>query len=131
MNNDSVTTERKEERKFLLIIFVENTNYIEKQIFILKLQNLRLLFLFTIQFFRFIKVCFYLQMKMKSFLAFLVLSLSYKLILGRDIEREMTIEVQPGREECFYQDIIAGETLDLEYQVCSCTQYFYSHHFIF
>ncbi|RXG68975.1 Transmembrane emp24 domain-containing protein 1 [Armadillidium vulgare] len=56
-------------------------------------------------------------MKMKSFLAFLVLSLSYKLILGRDIEREMTIEVQPGREECFYQDIIAGETLDLEYQV--------------
>ncbi|KAB7502814.1 Transmembrane emp24 domain-containing protein 1 [Armadillidium nasatum] len=54
---------------------------------------------------------------MKSFLAFFVLSLSYKLILGRDIEREMTIEVQPGREECFYQDIIAGETLDLEYQV--------------
>ncbi|KAK8740856.1 hypothetical protein OTU49_002731 [Cherax quadricarinatus] len=36
---------------------------------------------------------------------------------GRDIEREMTIEVKPGTEECFYEMVKAGETLDVEYQV--------------
>ncbi|XP_045116784.1 transmembrane emp24 domain-containing protein 1-like [Portunus trituberculatus] len=36
---------------------------------------------------------------------------------GRDIEREMTVEVKAGTEECFYETIKAGETLDVEYQV--------------
>lgn len=40
-----------------------------------------------------------------------------KLSLCRDIEREMTIEIRPGKEECFFQDVISGETLDIEYQV--------------
>lgn len=36
---------------------------------------------------------------------------------GRDIEREMTVEVKAGTEECFYEVIKGGETLDVEYQV--------------
>ena len=36
---------------------------------------------------------------------------------GRDIEREMTVEVAPGGEQCFYEMVKAGETLDIEYQV--------------
>lgn len=36
---------------------------------------------------------------------------------GRDIEREMTVEVKAGTEECFYEAIKGGETLDVEYQV--------------
>ncbi|KAG0721919.1 Transmembrane emp24 domain-containing protein 1 [Chionoecetes opilio] len=36
---------------------------------------------------------------------------------GRDIEREMTVEVKAGTEECFYETIKGGETLDVEYQV--------------
>lgn len=35
----------------------------------------------------------------------------------RDIEREMTVEVKAGTEECFYELVKAGETLDVEYQV--------------
>ncbi|KAK3880338.1 hypothetical protein Pcinc_015166 [Petrolisthes cinctipes] len=35
----------------------------------------------------------------------------------REIEREMTVEVKAGREECFYEMVKAGETLDVEYQV--------------
>lgn len=36
---------------------------------------------------------------------------------GRDIEREMTVEVKAGTQECFYETIKEGETLDIEYQV--------------
>lgn len=36
---------------------------------------------------------------------------------GRDVEREMTVEVKAGTEECFYEVIKAGETVDIEYQV--------------
>lgn len=35
----------------------------------------------------------------------------------RDIEREMTIAVKAGTEECFYELVKAGESLDVEYQV--------------
>lgn len=38
---------------------------------------------------------------------------------GRDIEREMTVEVKSGTEECFYEMVKSGETLDVEYQVGS------------
>lgn len=37
----------------------------------------------------------------------------------RDFEREFTIRINPGTEECFYQDIEAEEALDIEYQVNS------------
>ncbi|KAG7163213.1 transmembrane emp24 domain-containing protein 1-like [Homarus americanus] len=36
---------------------------------------------------------------------------------SREIEREMTVEVKAGTEECFYEMVKAGETLDVEYQV--------------
>ncbi|KAK7078266.1 hypothetical protein SK128_016597 [Halocaridina rubra] len=51
-------------------------------------------------------------------LIYLVLS-SFIFILGhcRDIERELTVEVKPGAEECFYEMIKSGETVDIEYQV--------------
>merc|ERR1719187_945255 len=39
------------------------------------------------------------------------------LCLGRDIEREITVEIRPGTQECFYEAVKAGETLDIEYQV--------------
>jgi len=32
-------------------------------------------------------------------------------------EREMTISIDPGREECFYQPVKRGQVIDLEYQV--------------
>lgn len=32
-------------------------------------------------------------------------------------EREMTISIDPGREECFYQPVKPGQVIDLEYQV--------------
>lgn len=35
----------------------------------------------------------------------------------RDIEREMTVEVKAGTQECFYENVKAGETIDVEYQV--------------
>lgn len=35
----------------------------------------------------------------------------------RDIEREITVEVKAGTEECFYEMVKAGETMDVEYQV--------------
>ncbi|XP_076034468.1 transmembrane emp24 domain-containing protein 1-like [Oratosquilla oratoria] len=39
------------------------------------------------------------------------------LVYARDIEKEMTVEVGPGTQECFYQDVKQGEILDVEYQV--------------
>ena len=36
---------------------------------------------------------------------------------SRDIDREMTVEVKAGTEECFYELVKAGETLEIEYQV--------------
>ena len=38
-------------------------------------------------------------------------------------EKEMTISIDPGREECFYQPIKRGQVIDLEYQVST----FHSH----
>lgn len=51
-------------------------------------------------------------------LIYLVLfTLFFCLIQSRDIEREMTVEVKAGTEECFYELVKSGETLDIEYQV--------------
>ncbi|XP_068213799.1 transmembrane emp24 domain-containing protein 1-like [Palaemon carinicauda] len=51
-------------------------------------------------------------------LATLVLfSLCFCISLCRDIDREMTIEVKAGTEECFYEFVKGGETLEIEYQV--------------
>jgi len=38
-------------------------------------------------------------------------------------EKEMTISIDPGREECFYQPVKRGEGIDIEYQVST----FHSH----
>jgi hypothetical protein len=32
-------------------------------------------------------------------------------------EKEMTISIDPGREECFYQPVKRGQIIDIEYQV--------------
>lgn len=33
------------------------------------------------------------------------------------LEKEMTFTVEAGRNDCFYQAVAMGETIDLEYQV--------------
>jgi len=38
-------------------------------------------------------------------------------------EKEMTISIDPRREECFYQPVKRGQVIDLEYQVST----FHSH----
>ena len=53
----------------------------------------------------------------KKHTIFFLFSLLLGVSLGREIEREMTIEVGPGSEQCFYETIKSGETLDIEYQV--------------
>lgn len=32
-------------------------------------------------------------------------------------EKEMTISIEPRREECFYQNVVKGQVIDVEYQV--------------
>ena len=32
-------------------------------------------------------------------------------------EREMTVEVGAGKEECFFESVRKGETIDVDYQV--------------
>jgi hypothetical protein len=34
-------------------------------------------------------------------------------------EKEMTISIDPRREECFYQPVKRGQVIDIEYQVSS------------
>ena len=45
----------------------------------------------------------------------MVLGLVMTQVLG--VEREMTVNVEAGKEECFYEDVPAGNTLTVEYQV--------------
>jgi hypothetical protein len=35
-------------------------------------------------------------------------------------EKEMTISIDPRREECFYQPVKRGQVIDIEYQVSAC-----------
>jgi hypothetical protein len=35
-------------------------------------------------------------------------------------EKEMTISVDPRREECFFQPVKRGQVIDIEYQVSTC-----------
>ena len=35
----------------------------------------------------------------------------------KNAEREMTVEIGAGKEDCFYETLKSGETLDVEYQV--------------
>ena len=37
--------------------------------------------------------------------------------LGLSVEREMTVHVDPGKEECFFESVPASNTLTVEYQV--------------
>jgi hypothetical protein len=46
------------------------------------------------------------------------------------LEKEMTIIIDPGREECFYQPIKLGQVIDLEYQVSTFHLYLYIFHYI-
>ena len=32
-------------------------------------------------------------------------------------EREMTVKVEAGQEECFFEQLNSGDTLDVDYQV--------------
>ena len=45
----------------------------------------------------------------------LVLVLFMTQVMG--VEREMTVNIEAGKEECFYEDVAAGNTLTVEYQV--------------
>lgn len=38
-------------------------------------------------------------------------------LVAETLEKEMTFTVEAGRNDCFYQAVQAGETVDLEYQV--------------
>ncbi len=33
------------------------------------------------------------------------------------LEREMTVEVPPSKEECFFETVRTGQTLEVDYQV--------------
>lgn len=46
-----------------------------------------------------------------------ILAIIAEFSLCREIDREMTVEVKAGSEECFYETVKAGETIDIEYQV--------------
>lgn len=35
----------------------------------------------------------------------------------KSLEREMTIYVEPGRDDCFFQRVKQGEVIDIDYQV--------------
>lgn len=37
--------------------------------------------------------------------------------LGLGLEREMTVHVEPGKEECFFESVPAQNSLTVEYQV--------------
>ena len=37
--------------------------------------------------------------------------------LALGLEREMTVHVEPGKEECFFESVPASNTLTVEYQV--------------
>ena len=41
----------------------------------------------------------------------------YFLAFGSSLEKDMTTIVEPGSEECFYQTLKEGDTLEIEYQV--------------
>ncbi|KAL0277059.1 UNVERIFIED_CONTAM: hypothetical protein PYX00_004476 [Menopon gallinae] len=48
---------------------------------------------------------------------FLVIFFSSLVFLANCTERDMTVSVPPGREECFYETLRVGQTLDIDYQV--------------
>jgi len=52
-----------------------------------------------------------------AFIFLSVLAIFTRLSHCREIDREMTIEVKAGAEECFYENVKSGETIDIEYQV--------------
>ncbi|XP_066997273.1 transmembrane emp24 domain-containing protein 5 [Anabrus simplex] len=41
----------------------------------------------------------------------------WKLCTVRCVEKEMTISIDPRRQECFYQNVQEGQVIDVEYQV--------------
>lgn len=49
----------------------------------------------------------------KQVILFIVLNISYAFSL----EKELTINISPGSQDCFYQSVKPGEVIDLEYQV--------------
>ncbi len=52
-----------------------------------------------------------------SYVLSLLLAVSLPVSLCRSSEREVTVEVPAGKEECFYESLAAGDTLDVDYQV--------------
>ena len=54
-----------------------------------------------------------------SGLLFLLLVLVLDLQYSGAKEQEMTVEVGPGKEECFFESVKQGFTLGVEYQVIS------------
>ena len=50
------------------------------------------------------------------FLVLLFLAHNFVLSNG-STEREMTVELPAGREECFFEAVAAGQILDVDYQV--------------
>ena len=47
----------------------------------------------------------------------IVLTLASLSHLALSLEREMTVHVDPGKEECFFESVPASNTLTVEYQV--------------
>jgi hypothetical protein len=52
----------------------------------------------------------------RAFILYLV-SIVVRIISVMSFEKEMTISIDPGRQECFYQPVKRGQVIDLEYQV--------------
>lgn len=55
----------------------------------------------------------------KTALCLLVMTCGVQSVLGLD--KEMTVNIEAGREECFYQHIREGSVIDIEYQVIDGT----------
>lgn len=53
-------------------------------------------------------------MKSKRIIITVIFSLFH---VTSSVEREFTVNVEPGKEDCFYQSAKKGEVIDLEYQV--------------
>lgn len=52
---------------------------------------------------------------MKNLCFILLLFLTFRTVVS--IENEMTVSIDPGRDDCFYESTKKGETIDIDYQV--------------
>jgi hypothetical protein len=63
--------------------------------------------------------CYSVKMLKCAFILYLV-PIVVRIESVTSFEKEMTISIDPRREECFYQPVKRGQVIDIEYQVSPC-----------